>query len=74
MRHHASTMYVKQFVQVVATFLNRKNSGVQTAPNSRATSCDCNQTYTTKYKAQTRSSVLPAISLLRRDVKGNKKN
>lgn len=34
------------FIPLV-TFLNRKNSGVQTAPKSLATSCDCNQAYLT---------------------------
>jgi len=28
-------------VVIVIAFLKRKNSGVQTAPKSRATSCDC---------------------------------
>lgn len=31
--------------KILPTFLNRKNSGVQTAPNSLATSCDCRQAY-----------------------------
>ena len=60
---------LKQTESYIFTFLNRKNSGVQTAPKSRATSCDCNWKYTTKYKAHVRSSNLPAILLLRMVIK-----
>lgn len=54
----------KKFGHIVTTFLYRKNSGVQTASNARATSCVCNGTHKTKYKAQTRRSLFPAISFL----------
>jgi hypothetical protein len=45
---HAWKAHVKQLLKVVSTFLNRKNSGVQTAPKSRATSCNCSQAISTR--------------------------
>lgn len=48
------TLKLSDITRVVITFLNRKNSGVQTAPKSFATSCDCKKNIKLKKFEQVR--------------------